>query len=92
MYDVRVFFRGDGFVDQDDFDDLWEEDDGNHIVDRVVFHPMYDHDKFHYDIAVLHLATPENSITPVRPATESRMLQSHLFIRILLHIKNLKDY
>ena len=72
MYDVRVFFRGDGVIDDVSFDTLWNEDDGNHNVDRVVFHPMYEHDRFHYDIAVLHLSSPENSVTPIKLATSSR--------------------
>ena len=34
-------------------------------VDRVVFHPLYDHNNFHYDIAVLHLTQPVTDQAPV---------------------------
>jgi len=72
MYDIRVFFTEDGFLGMpttESFDQMWSLTEGRHRVDRVVFHPMYDHDRFHYDIAVLHLANPQNTITPISLAS-----------------------
>jgi len=72
MYDIKVFFTGNGQIDDSSFDALWNEDTGDHIVNRVVFHPMYDHRRFHYDIAVLQLATSENTVQPIRLPAASR--------------------
>jgi len=72
MYDIRAIFRGDGGIDDDNTNTLFNEATGNHPVDRVIFHPMYDHNRFHYDIAVLHLATPETTVMPINLAEPTR--------------------
>jgi len=82
MYDIRVVFRSDGMLrdSNDDWNDLWTETiGGNHEVDRVVFHPMYDHNRFHYDIAVLHLATAETAATPINLPAADRKLPRESF-------------
>ena len=88
MYGIRAVFRSDGRIsDQNNnWDDLWDETvGGNHNVDRVIFHPMYDHNRFHYDIAVLHLATAETAATPIAlPAADRKLTISVSYTHLTL--------
>lgn len=59
MYDIRVHFDlvnklEDGDPKDRIVDDLWNKTP-YYTVKRVVFHPMYDHHNYHYNIAVIEL-------------------------------------
>ena len=67
MYEVRVFFSGTSVLSTtvpNSYEDIWSRD-GSIQVDRVVFHPLYDHNNFHFDIAVLRLRNSVSGIDPV---------------------------
>jgi len=93
MYEIKAVFRSDGSIKKDTWADLWNEPNGNHDVDRVVFHPMYDHNRFHYDIAVLHLATAETTATPIKLPSADRKLPPIMEIHTFkLHVLNIEKY
>lgn len=80
MYDVKVYFPGNGQLgspsDDDSYINLWNRGTGI-TVSSVKFHPMYDHDNFHYDIAVLQMASAPAGITAVNlPTAGSKYIYS----------------
>lgn len=64
-YKIRATFPGDGDMGLTQFDEIYERDDTIE-VDKVIFHPMYDHNLFNFDVAVIHLATAPPDATIIR--------------------------
>ena len=67
MYNIRAFMDGGSDFGRSagrTYQFLYERP-GYSRVDRVIFHPMYDHYNFQYDLAVLRLETPVTTQTPI---------------------------
>lgn len=68
MYEVRAFFDTTSRIfkaTERTFERMFARTP-NYSVKRVIFHPMYDHNRFEYDIAVVELNSPiDNAITPI---------------------------
>ena len=49
---------------------------GHHLVKRTVFHPMYKHKRFHFDVAILEL---EDTVTGPKPIKLANPNGSYFF-------------
>ena len=84
---MRAYFNGDEDIgDTDSFPELWDDENGGRRdVDRVIFHPMYDHDRYDYDIAVIHFASPFSDVDTIPLANCNRTYKPILVIDLYHH-------
>ena len=67
MYEIRVYFDTSSNLQKDPrtYEELWNRAP-QYAVKKVIFHPMYDHNRLDYDIAVLFLeGSVDSSVTPI---------------------------
>jgi len=66
-YKTRVFFSQEdiGSPSQRSGPELFNGPD-RHMVVKTIFHPMYRHGRFHYDIAVLELEVEIQNFQPIK--------------------------
>ena len=84
MYDVKAFMDGGTYETSNGgrtFRILFDRPGTR--VDKVVFHPMYDHGNFQYDLAVLRLVSPVRDQTPI--TLIDRSSESRFEIKLLIN-------